>query len=235
MFLRDPSHRVWNDSQLALEDIKMWGHALMLQLSINVDHGPWRAGRWFRELQESVASYTQITTPQACPLFSTTLPDILADSGDLDDIGNLAVAQRVFDSLPGIIRTMTQKIGMSRWFGLVDSTADFLGRWPRRLVVQVFLCIKVGLFSQDGTMGLASKATLCNSRGSMPPGVDSNASPSSRKRGCLPALNQVYLVQALVESTRLVALVLRGLIINHTCFHRAFWSCFLVARQCPVD
>ena len=41
-FLFDPSHRVWNDAQLALKDAGLMGLCLLLIVVINLDHGPWK-------------------------------------------------------------------------------------------------------------------------------------------------------------------------------------------------
>ena len=38
----DPSHRVWNDCQLALADAHLTGIVALLVVVFNLDHGPWQ-------------------------------------------------------------------------------------------------------------------------------------------------------------------------------------------------
>ena len=47
--INDISHRVWNDTKLALKDAGLWGVAKLLIIMLNWDHGPWKDAAWLEK------------------------------------------------------------------------------------------------------------------------------------------------------------------------------------------
>lgn len=80
----DPSHRCWNDAQAGLRHAKLWGSTLLLQLTMNLDHGPWRDGRWHAEVVQAAELYSKFQNPENCALMQSLIQAILEDSGDTD-------------------------------------------------------------------------------------------------------------------------------------------------------
>lgn len=129
MYLHDASHRLWNDIQLSLKSVGAWPAVLLLQLCFNMEHGPWGDARWFAQLREGAASYVALASPERDELFFGLLPLILADSGDADMVCDKDFTTELFHNIPSCCKVMQQKVGMSRWFGIVAAAASVLPVW----------------------------------------------------------------------------------------------------------
>lgn len=156
----DPSHRGWNDAQLALRDVGMYGIVLLTTIALNWEHGPWKDGRWLAQARESAAAYVQVARADSCPVYQGLFSRILQETGQEDQIGRPGLEADVFADLPSVGRKMPDKVALSRWFGFVDSAEAYLGVWHRKLVGCLYLSITLGLFSDQGQPGnvLASSA-----------------------------------------------------------------------------
>lgn len=68
LLLFDVSHRGWNDACLALRGCGMWSTVLLLQVCMNLDHGPWQDGKWHKELREATSLCQSLVSPNSCPM-----------------------------------------------------------------------------------------------------------------------------------------------------------------------
>ena len=160
LILFDPSHRGWNDTQLALKDCGLWSSALLLILCCNLMHGPWADAKWWRECQEGVQAYQSMTSFKRCELFQGHLALMLRDTGDLDRLAEEDIERTTWEELPDAFKALTTKVSMARWFGLEEGLSSLLPVWHKRLCVQLWLCIQLGLY-KDGSLSLFSrKVTL---------------------------------------------------------------------------
>ena len=177
MICFDPSHRAWNDARQALKDADLWGVVLLLTLVFNVDGGPWKEARWYHTCKEAVATYTQITTADQCPLFQHYLEPMLLDNGWDEHLGNAEMGRTVFQSLPEIFQRQSSRVSLTRWFQFLDSCSQHLKVWHQRLVVQVFLGLDLGLKLQGASM-------------TWKPGAENEQVPTAREGEQLRRLRQ---------------------------------------------
>ena len=141
----DMSHRIWNDLQLAIQDMGWWYSALLLVGVLNVDHGPWTTARWWEEIKDGAAEYLKITT-RSCGVFQGYFHHIWRDMGNgKESIPTETDEERVFQSLPEAVEHKNAKIGMCRWLGLIDSLSAFLLVWHKRLVLIIYILNMVGI------------------------------------------------------------------------------------------
>lgn len=145
----DPSHRAWNDSKAALQQAGLWSAALLLQITMNLDHGPWRDGKWHSEVVQAAELYAQFKNPDQDAMLISLLEPILRGTGDIDSLSSPTVAFDIAQSLPEHFSSMHPKVSMTRWFGFVDTARAFLPKWHRRLLLQMLLCIETGVFNGD--------------------------------------------------------------------------------------
>jgi len=143
----DPSHRAWNDAQAGLQKAKLWGSVLLLQLTMNLDHGPWSNARWHSSIKEAANVFSSMENPHRCCLLQSLIEPILQDTGDIESFADTDLAQTVCSTLPEHFATLHPKVSMTRWFGFVDTAHRFLQTWHRRLLLQLYLCIQTGVFS----------------------------------------------------------------------------------------
>lgn len=198
MYLHDASHRLWNDVLLSLKSVGAWPAVLLLQLCFNMEHGPWDDARWFAQLREGAASYVALASPERDELFVGLLPLILADSGDADMVCDKDFTTELFHNLPSCCKIMQQKVGMSRWFGIVDAASSFLPVWHSRLLVQTYLCLQMGIDLAGAGTAMMDSVTLSSASSSTDPARCSTAQDSEDVRklrsACRNALHFATLV-----------------------------------------
>ena len=61
--LGDLSHRLWNDSRLALSDAGIRHLMTATTVAMNSDHGPWKEQRWFNSLREAAVEFSASRAP----------------------------------------------------------------------------------------------------------------------------------------------------------------------------
>lgn len=115
-------------------------------------------------------------------MFMNLYPRILSDTGEEDRVCEPGLDEKVFRGLPDVFRTMQQRIGMSRWFGFLDSAKAFLKVWHARLLVQLYLCLQLGIPLPSGSVDALAKApSAAGSSGDLPKEPTSKQSEEVRK------------------------------------------------------
>lgn len=215
LVLFDVSHRAWNDCCLALRDSQMWSTVLLLQVCMNLDHGPWQDGRWHSELVEATTLYQKLTKPSSCPVFQGLLADILRDRGELDKLGEPDVGQQAFDGLGECFARMSIKAAMCRWFGIVDSGHSYLRTWHTRLLMHLFLLAQLGLLSASLKVrfGMAINSGKDLKAGDIAKGTTSKDSDSVRQlrvkcRNSLELVTMILLDPMMYQSLTIILAVL---------------------------
>lgn len=159
----DPSHRCWNDCQLALKDTAMWAPVNLMTVVLNMDAGPWRDARWYKQACEAVETYTRHTDPAKCPMWQVLFHRIVADRGEQMLSGSPGYEESLFQGLGSAWATMSAKIGMSRWFAWMDSAERLLTEWHSRLLALLFMCVSMGVMAESHSKmlvkGLGSSST----------------------------------------------------------------------------
>lgn len=110
----DPSPRAWNDAKSGLQSSKLWGAAVLLQVTMNLDHGPWRDGRWHAEIVEAAGVYSKFGSPEDCAILQSLLEPIVRDTGDFDMLADPLVARNISAALPDYFQDLQPKVSMTR-------------------------------------------------------------------------------------------------------------------------
>lgn len=151
----DPSHRVWNDCELAIRDMRLWSQCLTGIICLNADQGPWANARWWEEARQGVAEYMQIANTN-CPLFVGLYKFIVFETGQTHRLGEEGLPEEIFGNLGACVERKMPRVGMSRWFQYIDSMQEYTGMWSQRLLVYLYLCVQLGLH-RSGNAYLAMK------------------------------------------------------------------------------
>lgn len=150
----DVSHRLWNDCKDALAECGQWGFVILSIITMNLDFGPFDSCTFFARNQDALKHFVA-NCDCSHPLFQYFAEDIAKEAKvDIED--GEQWMRDVFDMLPGhpAWARKNQKVGLSRWFGWVDSGKQLLSNWSVRLLVLVWLSIisGYGCLSEHGWM-----------------------------------------------------------------------------------
>lgn len=175
----DTSHRVWNDSCNALRDAGLWAATRLLLVCLNFDHGPWADARWLESCREASHTYVRTTAWQEDPLFVGLLARMAADREEMHETSSAEYCEELFRSFPQVFARKTQKVGGSRWFGLVDGLTQLLPDWHRRLCILAYLAVLEGLMTNTAQVaGVEDRIT--QPRRLRPPGMPTTFAESGR-------------------------------------------------------
>ena len=144
--VNDTSHRVWNDTQLGLQDCRLYTQCLLTTIAMNLDHGPWAGARWWEEIKQSAKDYTRLGSPQ-CPIFKSLLPQIMKERALLDPHDDMS-PESIFESLKEVVEHKFQKVGMTRWFQFCHASKKLTGIWTSRLCLLLYMSLTLGLFKR---------------------------------------------------------------------------------------
>jgi hypothetical protein len=160
LLCKDTSHRIWNDTWLAIEHSELKLIFLLLIVVLNSDHGPWKDARWLQTAREGAQAYAAVGGPDD-PLFQRHVHQIIEEMGlqHRSDEGD-ALYQEVWESIPECVQHMTTKVATSRWFGVFDSLERFLPIWSRRLLLLQYIGMELGLWSADPLKDVVAKVTV---------------------------------------------------------------------------
>ena len=98
--LRDPPHRRYNDTLLALRDAGLYPVVCVLVCVLNSDHAPWGECRWFQMGREAIDSYMKSADYNTDPIFMDLLPMVLRDLNLEHRVGEPNLNKEVWDQLP---------------------------------------------------------------------------------------------------------------------------------------
>jgi hypothetical protein len=184
LVLPDPSHRVWNDCQLALKGCKLWSLTMVMAKIFSLDQGPWEEARWFQQSAEAAKVYMSTADGTSCSLFQEMLGRILADSGDKDRIAEEGIAEEIWQSVPDAFKSKMPKVSMTRWFSWVHSADAMLRNWHRRLLVYLFISLAEGWVQHESAADFLKVVSKSDPK----PGEDPEAIPTARD---LPELQEL--------------------------------------------
>ena len=57
VWFRDPFHRYWRDTLLALQDAGLWSDILERMHVMNIPFGPWKSAKWWRDMKDALAQH----------------------------------------------------------------------------------------------------------------------------------------------------------------------------------
>jgi hypothetical protein len=77
----DPSHGGHNDLKLAIKDVGLWQHQIMMSICASAPYGPFGEGVRRSQLEKSSEEYFACQSPDSDPLFHQLLPHILFEQG----------------------------------------------------------------------------------------------------------------------------------------------------------
>lgn len=60
----------------------MWAPVNLMTVVLNMNAGPWRDARWYKQACEAVEAYTKHTDPAKCPVWQVLFHRIVADRGE---------------------------------------------------------------------------------------------------------------------------------------------------------
>ena len=116
----DAPHRVWNDTQAAIDSVPTLRDARHLStLLFGLNTGPFDSAAWWQQIREAAGELSQLATPSD-PLFARYLPDILNERGEPELRWDTEHHARVLEGLPAVMEYKGGKVPRSRWFHFVD-------------------------------------------------------------------------------------------------------------------
>lgn len=142
----DVFHRCWNDVKIGLGRAGFWEAVLLSSIWINVNFGPWKGGKFWRETQGAAEEYFEHTGSSSCRLFGAMLPFIAKDRGESAMLGDMEYGNKIFDMFKGGLGWSTKgpKVALCRWFGWLHCIRFWLPLMSLRLVVLMYWGISMG-------------------------------------------------------------------------------------------
>lgn len=154
MRVADQSHRIANDCDLALQDANLSQVVALTSFIIGTDAGPWGQGRWYQSMVEATDNYIQLASPDTCALFGDIIPQIAADLGEPEMVGNPEWERAVFDDIKAVYARKESRAPGTRWFGFVDSATEFLPKWHTKLLLVLYHLLQCGHFDPADRLAL---------------------------------------------------------------------------------
>ena len=148
--LKDMNHRLWNDMWLSLQDAGLKPLIVMMMVVINSDHGPWQDAKWMEEAREAAWLYSKQASTE-CPMFQGYFEGMVSDMQLECRLGEAGLEEEVFNTLADAVSTKVPKVAGSRWFGVIDALQAYLPIWHRRLLLAVYICLQLQVFSGSAT------------------------------------------------------------------------------------
>lgn len=152
--MKDPSHRLWRDTWLAVTHAHLKPLCILLTIVLNADHGPWQDARWYQASREAALTYMKVGGADDS-LFERHMEQVAAELGMAHRLGEKGIEQELFETIPEALLRMTAKVAQSRWFGLFSSLEQFLPWWTRRYIVLAYLGLQEGLYETSGASVMA--------------------------------------------------------------------------------
>lgn len=154
VLLGDTSHRVWNDTELAMRDTNIWQIALMCVVLCNIDEGAWRDSRWWEQARDAVCEHTQVAGLE-CPLLAGVAATILEERGEEYLVGGDLVQTRLQEIMQETVQHKMVRIGMSRLFAYFDAMQMMLKQWTTRYFIYAYVALQLGQLSEVTTAKFA--------------------------------------------------------------------------------
>ena len=150
LVVADPSHRCWNDMQLALQDAGAYHICMFTCILLNLDGGPWEGQRWWQELRQGAAEYAQVSS-ETCKVFSSMIMHLRQDKS-LDPAAREEdfTEKSLFHGLKDSVEHKFQKVYVTRWFQYAVACRLFLQMWTCRFIIVLYVCISMGYFDKGG-------------------------------------------------------------------------------------
>lgn len=141
----DPSHRCWNDVELAIGSSNLWDVILLVTLLLNLNYGPWEGAGWWRELQEAGTAYMKAVGDWWCPAFRHFLKSIARDRGEEHMLGDESWVQSVWAELCSVATNCKgPKVALCRWMQWLDSFRWLDPMWHSRTLVMLYWGLSLG-------------------------------------------------------------------------------------------
>lgn len=155
LLMKDPSHRLWNDTLLSLDHSGLRALIVLMICILNADHGPWSEQRWIQSARESAKAYLSVSDFRD-PLFLRYADRITQEMGleHRADEGD-SLLQEIWASVPECVYRVTDKVASSRWFGVFNSLDRFMTQWTRRRLVLQYMGVGLDLFKCEPMSVLA--------------------------------------------------------------------------------
>eukprot|EP00971_Amphidinium_carterae_P181744 3605920-Amphidinium_carterae.1 len=163
LLLSDPSHRAWNDAQLAADDCNFQGILLSAFNLFNADQtqalGPVSCGT----MKQTAEEYEIVSRSERDGFFQAFMHLIVEGTAakglgaecDLEDVD-------AFRSLSIAVQKKINKVAMSRWFGVITTLRSFLPMHAKRLVISLYLALSMGMFKKGKAKELLLLPELSN-------------------------------------------------------------------------
>lgn len=146
--LGDVSHRIWNDTKLALGSVGLLPVVHLMKTIYNMSYGPWNQQKWHIECAEAAEEYAAtVEHSSGCPLFEQLWPLICRDRGECDKICDAAHREAVFQEISqgSPWRLKGRKVSLTRWFAWIDAASGYDGNWHSKLLHIVYVGMKTGV------------------------------------------------------------------------------------------
>ena len=145
IFIKDPSHREWNDVKEALKQAGMWQLILETTFTWNQPYGPWEGASWFKSHVEAFQQVELIGKGTQCPVLQFLADRIAADRGQVRALGEGFSDDSEMLLEESDFQNKGRKISLTRWFDWATAAAVNLPRWHSKLYLLLYQAISLGL------------------------------------------------------------------------------------------
>ena len=141
--ISDSSHRVWNDVRQSFQGAGLLAMVMATCAVINFDSGPWRSAEFFQQSRDACA---ELASVQGCenPLVQQMLPALLSELDLAAEAGNPELPSMIMTELGQSFENKFQRVGMCRWFQVLDSAELLLRRWSCGFLVLLYMAHEWG-------------------------------------------------------------------------------------------
>jgi hypothetical protein len=153
IFIKDPSHREWNDVKEALKQAGMWQLVLETTFTWNQPYGPWEGASWFKSHQEAFRQVTMIGKGTQCPVLQFLADRIAADRGQVRALGEGFSDDSEMLLEESDFQNKGRKISLTRWFDWATAAEVNLPRWHSKLYLLLYQAISLGLIRNISEIG----------------------------------------------------------------------------------
>ena len=143
LVVSDSSHRVWNDVRQAFQGAGMMPMIMATCALINFDSGPWRSAEFF---QQSKGACAELVATQGCDnaLVQQMLPALMSELELAAEAGNPDLPDMIMSAMAASFDQKFQRVGMCRWFQVLDSAELLLQQWSCRFLVLLYMAHERG-------------------------------------------------------------------------------------------
>lgn len=147
--LADAPHRIWNDIQQSIEQVREFKEARYLTtILFNLNTGPFESAAWWQQVKAGVDEYCELAGEDD-PLLLALIEDIADERNEGDRVNDRSFREQILAELPRLLANKGSKVPRSRWFHFIDSATEHDTIWSSRMLVLLYLGLRAGYVNKE--------------------------------------------------------------------------------------